>query len=86
LLAVDAPLARDAAADALAHDDDAALGTPAVQLQLRLDHLAALVVGPAPVLAGELLRHQALHVLGLPQPQQIGLLAFSSVSRMPSLP
>lgn len=53
-----------------------ALGAPAVQLQLGLTHLAALVVRAAPVLAGELLRRQALHVFGLAQPQQVRLLAF----------
>jgi hypothetical protein len=31
--------------------------------------------GPAPVLPRELLRQQALSVLGLPQPQQVRLLA-----------
>jgi hypothetical protein len=75
LLAVHAPLARDAAADALAHDDHAAFLAPAVQLQLGLDHLAALAVGSAPVVAGELPRDQPLHVLGPPQPQQVGLVA-----------
>ena len=73
LLAVDAPLTRDSATDALAYDHHAAHGAPAVQLQLGFYHLAALVVRPAPVLARELLGHQALHVLGLPQPQQVRL-------------
>ena len=70
MLAVNAPLARNAPADALANNDDPALGTPAMQSRLGLDPLSALVVGPGPVLAGELLRHQALHALGLSQPQQ----------------
>ena len=75
LLAVHAPLPCDASSDALAHDDDPPLGAPAVQLQLGLHHLAALTVWSAPVLAGELLGHQALHVLCLAQSQQVGLLA-----------
>jgi len=33
-----------------------------MQLQSVLSHLAALVVGAAPVLAHELLGHQALHI------------------------
>jgi len=75
LSAVDPSLPGDAASDALAHDDDPALLAPAVQLLAGLDHLAALVVRAAPVLAGKLQGHQALHVLGLTQPQQVGLLA-----------
>jgi hypothetical protein len=51
------------------HDDHAATVASAVQLSQGLDHVAVLAVGPAPVLAGELLGHQALHVLRLPQPQ-----------------
>lgn len=67
LLAAHAPPAGDAPADALAHGDDPARCAPAVPLQLGLDHLAALVVRAAPVLSGELLRHQTLHALRLPQ-------------------
>jgi hypothetical protein len=37
--------------------------------------LAAVVVRSTPIVSGELLSHQALHVLGLPQSQQVGLLA-----------
>ena len=73
LLAVYAPLSRDAAFDALAHDDQAALLAPTVKLQFIFNHLAALVVRSAPVLPRELLAYQALHVGGLVQAQQVGL-------------
>ena len=73
LLAVYAPLSRDAAFDALAHDDQAALLAPTVKLQFIFNHLAALVVRTAPVLPRELLAYQALHVGGLVQAQQVGL-------------
>ena len=76
LLAVHPPLARDAALDALAHDDHPAPFAPAVELQLIFDHLAALaalVGGPAPVLPRKLPGRQALHVGGLAQAQQAGL-------------
>jgi len=57
---VDAPLARDAPAHALAHGHHAACSTPAVQPHLAFDHLTALSVRSAPVDAGEGHRHSRL--------------------------
>jgi hypothetical protein len=62
-----------AAAGRLAHDDHAALGAPAEQLQLCLDPLAVLkvlatlAVVRAPFPARALRHHEALYGLGLPQ-------------------
>ena len=66
LIAVHTPITRDASSDALAHDHHTALGAPALELQMGLHHLAAVVVRPTPIVSGALLGHQALHVLGLP--------------------
>ena len=66
-------LTRGVSLDALAHDDHPPRFASALDLQLILDRLAALAVGPAPVLPRKLRGHQALHVGGLAQAQQVGL-------------
>ena len=69
------PLTGDPALDAMAHDHHPAPSTPTLQPQLIFHHLAALAVRSAPVSAGKLARHQALHVGRLAQSQQVSLLA-----------
>lgn len=58
----------------------------AVQLKAGPDLLAALSVRSAPVLVGELLCHQAQHVLGLRSRNRQDWFRLTSVRRMPSLP